>query len=75
MYLKEKATNHLVEIISLQDLFDPFHSHISGRYHYGEEAQEPEPMAKEALVFPSGEPLPQCWIDSHYRDHEFTSKS
>ena len=75
MYLKEKATNHLVEIISLQELFDPFRSHVSGRYHYGEEVQEPEAIAKEALIFPSNEPLPQCWLNAHYRDHEFSSKS
>ena len=74
MYLKEKATNHLVEVISLQELFDPFQSQITGRYHYGEEAQDPEVIAKEALAFPSGESLPLCWIDSHYRDHEFTSR-
>jgi len=22
------------------------------------------------VVFPSGEPLPQCWVDIHYRDAE-----
>jgi hypothetical protein len=75
MYLKEKATNHLVEIISLQELFDPFHHHISGRYHYGEEAQEAESIAKEVLIFPSGESLPECWVNPHYRDHEFAQKS
>lgn len=72
MFLKEKNTNHLVEVLSLQQLFDPFRSHVSGRYHYGEEAQDPEELAKTNLIFPSGEALPQCWLDSHYRDHEIT---
>ena len=75
MYLKEKSSSHLVEIISLRELFDPFNSYISGRLHYGEEVQEPEAIAKEALAFPSNEPLPQCWLNAHYQDHEFSSKS
>lgn len=75
MYLKEKGTNHLAEVLSLPELFDPFHSSISARYHFGEEAQDPEPIAKSQLIFLSGEALPQCWLDPHYRDHELTHKS
>lgn len=75
MFLKEKSTNHLIEIRSLQELFDPFQPSISGCYHYGEEAQEPEKIDKCKLVFPSGEPLPQCWLDPHYRDHEISGSS
>jgi len=74
MFLKEKGTNHLVEVLALQGLFDPFQNWISGCYHYGEEAQEPEKIGKETLIFPSGEPLPQCWLDPHYRDHEIAGK-
>jgi|TARA_R110000822_G_scaffold226254_13_gene359011 hypothetical protein len=70
MYLKEEATNHLVEILSLQELFDPLHPNMSARYHYVEEVQGPEIFAKKNLAFLSGEALSQCWLNTHYRDHE-----
>ena len=72
MFLKEKNTHHLVEVLSLRNLMVPFQTRISGSYHYGEEAQEPEEIDKTSLVFPSGEPLPKCWLDPHYRDHELS---
>jgi hypothetical protein len=59
-----------VEVLSLMDLFNPNHTQLVGRYHAGEELQEPETYSKSDLVFPSGESLPQCWIDIHYRDAE-----
>lgn len=70
MFLKEKSSPHLVEVLSLTDLFDPHHAELAGRYHYGEEAQDPEKFRKADLVFPSGEELPRCWTDPHYRDDE-----
>ena len=71
MFLKQKtAGQHLVEVLSLNDLFNPNHSDLVGRLHYGEEVQNPEMMAKTDLVFPSGEELPRCWLDPHYRDAE-----
>jgi hypothetical protein len=39
-----------------------------GRYQQGEEVQDPEKLKKAELIFPSGEALPQSWIDPHYRD-------
>lgn len=70
MYLKERTTGHLVEVLSMKDLFDPFNKEIVGRLHYGEEAQEPEKFPKNRLSFLSGESMPRCWIDPHYRDIE-----
>ena len=29
--------------------------------------QDPEKFLKSELVFPSGEPLPQCWLDPDYK--------
>ena len=43
---------------------------VIGRSQHGEEEQDPEPFAKDALMFLSGEPLPRCWTDPHYRDEE-----
>jgi len=67
MFLKVKANNDLVEVLSTKDLFDPYLGDIVGRYQRGEEVQDPEKFAKADLLFPSGEALPQCWIDPHYR--------
>lgn len=68
MFLKEPTTGHLVEVLDLKALFDPFQTAVSGRYNVGEELPEPENFAKAGLGFPSGESLPRCWLDPHYRD-------
>lgn len=70
MFLKERKSNHMVEVLAPEELFDLFRDEISGRYQQGEEAQEPENFKKSNLVFLSGEKLPRCWTDSHYRDDE-----
>lgn len=67
MYLKDKHSGNLVEVLDLQVLFDPCRDSLTGRVHAGEEMQEPETFAKSRLVFPSDEPLPRCWIDAGYR--------
>ncbi|MGD2083822.1 MAG: acetyltransferase [Chromatiales bacterium] len=70
MYVKEISSGRLVEVLSLPDLFNPQHSRLVGRFHAGEELQDPEQFAKADLEFPSGESLPRCWTDPHYRDEE-----
>jgi hypothetical protein len=70
MYLKRKTDGHLIEVLGLVDLFNPNHPHVAGRHHYGEEIQDAEKFPKADLVFPSGETLPRCWVDVHYRDNE-----
>jgi hypothetical protein len=68
MYLRHKPSNDLVEILDLTSLFDPFQAQLQGRFHAGEELQDPAAFAKSELVFPSGESLPRCWIDPQYRE-------
>ncbi len=68
MFLKQKNGEHLVEVLSLNDLFNPNHQAVVGRLHYGEEMQDAENFNKVDLIFPSGESLPLCWTDVHYRD-------
>ncbi len=70
MLLNDKTTNHMVEILSISDLIDPYKAEVAGRYHYGEEMQDPEMLSKSNLVFLSREALPKCWMDPHYRDEE-----
>jgi len=67
MYLKHKRNGDAVEVLTLDALFDPNRDAVSGRFHAGEELQDPETFAKADLAFPSGEPLPRCWLDPHYR--------
>ena len=68
MFLKDKNSSDLVEILTLKQLFDPCQGEVMGRYQQGEEVQDTETLKKAELLFPSGEPLPKCWIDPHYRD-------
>ena len=70
MFLKEARSGELVEVLFNSDLFDSFKDRIVGRYNAGEELPDPKHFNKSDLVFPSGEALPRCWMDSHYRDHE-----
>ncbi len=68
MFLKQISTGDMVEVLSLNDLFNPNRADLVGRYTAGEELQDPEKFAKADLKFPSGEALPVCWTDVHYRD-------
>ncbi len=67
MYLRDKATGDLVEILDMGAMIDPCIPHLQGRFHAGEEMQEPSSFNKDALEFPSGEALPRCWVDADYK--------
>jgi hypothetical protein len=67
MFLRTRADGSIVEVLSLPQLFDPFAASVQGRLHAGEELQEPEAFVKAELIFPSGELLPQCWLNPHYQ--------
>ena len=67
MYLRHTPSGDLVEILDMTALIDPYRGEVQGRFHAGEELQDPAPFRKAELEFPSGEPLPRCWIDPHYR--------
>lgn len=68
MFLRDKASNDFVEITDMGALFDPNKGDVAGRFHAGEEMQEVKAFSKAELAFPSGEALPRCWVDAHYRD-------
>lgn len=67
MFLTHKASQDLVEITDLPRLFDPHEADVEGRFHAGEEMQEREEFSKSSLVFPSGEKLPECWMNADYK--------
>ena len=67
MFLRNTQTGDLVEVLDLSDMVDPCRVSIEGRLHAGEELQDPAEFKKTKLGFPSGEPLPRCWVDPNYR--------
>lgn len=67
MFLKTRQDDSLLEVTNLQQLFDPFAASVQGRLHAGEELQDAEAFLKADLLFPSGEPLPRCWLDAAYK--------
>lgn len=70
MLLKQKREERLVEVRNFDDLVNSLHSDVIGRLQYGDQLRDPQKFSKTDLVFPSGEPLPRCWMDVHYRDNE-----
>jgi len=67
MYMKHKPSGDLVEVLDAVALADPCQNSLSGRFHVGEELQDPESFDKADLTFPSGEHLPRCWVDPDYK--------
>lgn len=72
MLLKERSNGHMVEVLNMVDLLNLNCNEVLGRYQEGEEQQDPENFSKADLVFLSGESLPRCWTDPHYRDTELS---
>lgn len=69
MFLKHVPSDELVEVIDLPDVINPNTPTIRARAQTGELIQRPENFLKAELAFPSGEALPQCWVDAHYFKH------
>lgn len=67
MLLQNKETGTTVEVLDVKKLIDPTEAEITGQVQEGQEEQDPEPIAKTNLIFPSGESLPRCWLDANYR--------
>lgn len=67
MFLKQKSSGDLIELLEIQNLYDPFQQKVLGKCHAGEEMQDPETFLKSELIFPSGESLPSCWLDPDYK--------
>ncbi len=67
MYMKHAPSGDLVEVLDIRALIDPMKTMVAGRFHAGEELQDPANFVKSELTFPSGEAPPRCWVDPHYR--------
>ncbi len=75
MLVLHKPSGALVEVLTLESLYNPCQMEIMGQLQAGEEMQDPESFPKSDLVFPSGESLPRCWLDSHYRENHLNKVS
>ncbi len=70
MYLKHITTGDLVEVIDLQDVVNPHSPTIRVRIEGATRGQRRmDDLLKSNLAFPSGEPLPICWIDGRFHAH------
>jgi len=69
MFLRHSQSGDLVEVIELRAVFDPFVESILARSQAGEDTMDIHSYEKSELLFPSGETLPLCGRDSHYREH------
>ncbi|MDQ6968141.1 MAG: acetyltransferase [Mariprofundaceae bacterium] len=67
MFLKDMNNGDLVDVLDVSALMDPSVGEISVRSQSGEEVGDPMTASKERLLFPSGEVLPECWRNMHYR--------
>ncbi|HLO51506.1 MAG TPA: acetyltransferase [Kamptonema sp.] len=66
MFLKEKESGTLIEILDVDALLSPTKNQVPGRIQAGQEEQDRENFDKTELIFPSGEILPRCWMDENY---------
>jgi len=67
MFLKHYKSGDLAEVADVAQLFDPNASMLRIRYQAGEEIGDWLDEKKVDLRFASGEKLPACWLDPHYR--------
>jgi len=71
MLMMIKKTGSLIEVEHPESLWDPFATSVRGQGLVGEEMQDTEDYQKDELAFLSGESLPLCWLDIHYRDRDW----
>ena len=67
MFVKLTRDRSLIKVIDPSALFNPLETEIQGRQQSGQSEQPPNAFSKAQLIFPSGEPLPQCWLNPDYK--------
>ncbi len=68
MLLMRRLDQRLIAVDDIQCLSNPYKGQIVGRLQWGEEEQDSEIFDKADVCFLSGEGMPLCWCDEHYRD-------
>ncbi|MEO0455557.1 MAG: acetyltransferase [Cyanobacteria bacterium P01_A01_bin.114] len=69
MFVKHSEDQTLIKVMDLEALFSPLQAEVQGRKQAGEEEQPARAFSKSQLIFPSGEALPQCWLDPSYQQN------
>ncbi|MCW8330217.1 acetyltransferase [Photobacterium sp. SDRW27] len=67
MFLKEARTGDLVDVVDMSSLINPFSENVTVQFQSGQDLAEPVTIDKHDLAFPSGEGLPECWVNGYYR--------
>ena len=67
MFLKETRTGDLVDVVDMGALVNPFAQQVNVQYQSGQDLADPVAIDKQNLAFPSGEELPECWVNGYYR--------
>ena len=70
MLLRQRKSGHMVEIMNLLELINLNNDEVTGCFQEGEGVLAPKTFKKNDLIFLSGEALPKCWVNPHYRDDE-----
>jgi len=70
MFLKSRNNGNMVDVSQMRELTNLYHDTVQGCYQSGEEMQDLQAFDKSELIFLSGEDLPKCWTDPHYRIHK-----
>jgi hypothetical protein len=74
MFLTQSITGDLVEVLDTASLANPYEHEIKVQFQHGEDLNDPELIDKHQLCFPSGEALPECWLNAHYRHAKVFSR-
>ena len=69
MYLITKENGDLVEVLDISALVDPCRDEMPGRYPLSGGKQRAVVLKKTTLSFPSGGPLPECWLKPGHLDN------
>jgi len=67
MLVRNVNNGDLAQVENLEQLTDPNEKTVMIHYFAGEEIGDSTSANKTDFVFPSGEALPKCWLDPHYR--------
>mgnify|MGYP001799492617 CR=1 FL=1 len=67
MFVKLSRDKTLIKVVDTGALFNPLETEIQGWQQSGQSEQPASAFSKAQLMFPSGEPLPKCWLDPDYQ--------
>ena len=70
MFLKHVPTDDLVEVLDLSDVANPRSQTVRARSYDRVLIERTRNYLKTELAFPSGEPLPECWLSIHYHERK-----